>query len=307
MTVRLIATTVLHGAQAGEVHGGAYVINLDRQAVHQTVKLDSQDIEWVGAEGGRGLRGIAIDGEDIYLSSSNRLLRYDQQFRLTESWQNPYLVNCHGICIYQRKLFLVSTGNDCILTFDLDEKKFDWGMQVITENFQFQGKAFDPMGSDGPMFINTLQLSRVQCGDDGMYISGLNTGGLLHFNGEKIYMSVELPKGAQDARFFRNGVVFNDSRSGVLRYTGSKEDIEDRAMPLPFFLDSDHAHRDSDQQRMLKRGYARGLCVLSDTVVAGGCTPAGLSLFDLKNNKRLMTVTFTKDVNMAINCIEAWP
>jgi len=306
MTIKLIATTVVHGSRPGDVHGGAFVVDVSRQTVHQTVRLNSEDIEWVGQEGGRGLRGIAVDSDSIYLSSSNRLLHYDRRFNLIESWQNHYLANCHGICIFQRRLFLVCTANDCILAFDLDEKKFDWGMQIISEDFQFRALTFDPMKPDGPLFINTLHLNNIQCGEGGIHVAGLNTGGVLHFNGEKIYMSVELPPGSQDACFFRNGIVFNDSHAGVLRYTGSKQDIEDRAMPIPFFADSDHSPYDSDTLRMLRRGYARGLCILSDTLVAGGCTPAGLSLFDLKNNKRLMTVTFTKDVQMAVNSIEVW-
>jgi hypothetical protein len=307
MTTRLIATTVSHGTVPGDVHGGCYVIDLQKQTVHQTVEWDSEDIEWFGDEGGRGLRGIAFDGDLIYVAASNRLLAYDQKFRLVNSWENQYLVNCHGISIHERNLFMASTGNNCILAFDLDEKKFHWGMQLASEHFQFKGMTFNPLDSDGPLFVNTLHLNCVQGGEGGMHISGLNTGGLLHFNGENIYMSVQLPAGAQDAKVFRKGVVFNDSRAGVVRYSGDNEGEEDRAMPLPFYVESDHSRQDPDSTRALKRGYARGLCILSDAIVASGCTPAGLSLFDLQKNKRLMTVTFTKDVRMAVNSIEIWP
>ena len=62
-----------------------------------------------------------------------------------------------------------------------------------------------------------------------------HSGGLLHFNGEKIHMLAELPRGAQDAQIFRNGVVFNDSHAGVLRYAGDDDGSEDRALEVPFF------------------------------------------------------------------------
>ena len=305
---KLIATTVVHGASQGESHGGAFIVDLDKQAVFQTIDQNSEDIEWFGDEGGRGLRGIAIDDETIYIAASNQLLAYDRAFKLIGAWQNPYLADCHGICIHQRNLFLACTGNDCILAFDLDKKEFHWGMLVMTENFQFRPVTFDPMDPDGPLLMNKLHLNSVQCGTGGMHIAGLNTGGLLFFNGKEISMSVQLPNGAQDARLFRNGVLFNDSRAGVLRYTGDDDEgVEDRAMAVPFFTESDHTRHDSDEVRLLKRGYGRGLCVLSDKVVAGGCTPAGLSLYDLKENNRLMTVTFTKEVRTATNCIEVWP
>jgi len=284
-----------------------FLVDLDKQAVFQTIDRDSEEIEWFGDEGGRGLRGIAFDGETIYVAASNELIAYDRRFKFIESWQNPYLSNCHGICVYQRNLFLTSTGNDCILAFDLDEKKFHWAMRVLSEQFQFRPLTFDPMNPDGPLFINKLQLNKVLCETGGMYIEGMNTSGILHFNGEEINMSVQLPQGAQDARFFRNGVLFNDSKAGVLRYTGEDDEgVEDRAMAVPFFTQSDHTPHDSNAVRMLKRGYGRGLCVLSEKVVAGGCTPAGVSLYDLQENQRLMTVTFTRDVRMAINCLEVW-
>jgi len=304
---KLIATTVVHGARPGESHGGTYLIDLEKQTVFQTIDLNSEDIEWFGDEGGRGLRGIAFDGDRIYIAASNRLMVYGRGFNFIESWQNPFLTNCHGIFIYQRKLYLASSGNDCILTFDLDEKKFDWAMQIKSEQFRFRPLVFDPGDPDGPLFINKLHLNTVRCSPGGMHFSGLNTDGLLHFNGEDINMSVELPSGALNARFFRNGVLFNDSHAGVLRYTGDDEGAEDRAMAVPFFTESDHADHDSSVVRMLKRGYARGLCVLSDSVVAGGSTPASVSLYDLKRNIKLMTVNFARDVRVAVNCIRVWP
>jgi len=291
----------------GQNHGGAYLIDLVKQAVFQKVAYDSEDIEWFGEEGGRGLRGIAFEGETIYISTSNSLLAYDQRFKLIESWRNPYLANCQGICVYQRKLFLACAENDCILSFDLDDKKFHWALQVQSERFQFRPLIFDPLGSDGPLFINKLQLRTVHSDDTGLYFSGLKTGGLLRFNGEVIHMHVELPNGAQDAQQFRNGVIFNDSRAGVLRYAGDDDGAEDRALPISFFTESDHAPDDPDETRMLKRGYGRGLCILSATVVAGGSTPAGVSLYNIRENKGLMTVRFTKNVREAVNCIQVWP
>ena len=297
----------MHGAGPGEMHGGVYVVDLARQAVHRTFEQKSDDIEWFGDEGGRGLRGIAFDGETVYIAASNQLLAFDGNFKPAGAWTNPNLVNCHGICTFERKLFLASTGNDCILAFDLDEMKFTWAMQIQSSDFQFRPAAFDPLGSDNPLPINKLHLNSVHCNEGGMHIAGQHTGGVLHYNGETILMSVQLPDGAQDARFFRKGVVFNDSRAGVLRYSGQDDGAEDRALAVPFFTAEDHVFNDPDATRMLKRGYARGLCVLSGTTVAGGCTPAGVSLYDLKGNSRLMTVTFTRDVREAINCIEVWP
>ena len=216
-------------------------------------------------------------------------------------------MDCQGICIYQRELFLASAGNDCILAFGLDEKTFHGAIHVQSEHFQFRPGPFDPAETDGPIPINKLALRSVHCSEGGMYFSGLDTGGLLHYNGESINMLAELPKGAQDARVFRNGVLFNDSHAGVLRYAGDDDGSEDRALEVPFFRESDHQSSHSNEIRMLKRGYGKGLCILSDRVVAAGSTPAGVSLYDLRDNRKLASVWFTKDVRQAVNCIEAWP
>jgi len=283
------------------------LIDLSKQEVIHAIRYDSDDIEWFGEEGGRGLRGIAFDGETLFIAASNRLLAYNRHFQLLESWQNPYLADCQGICIFKRDLFLASAGNDCILAFDLDEKIFHWAMHVQSELFHFRPKPFDPAGSDGPIAINKLGLRSVHCSEGGMYFSGLESGGLLQFNGEKINMLAELPRGAQDAQIFRNGIVFNDSHAGVLRYSGDDDGAEDRALEVPFFKESDHSRNDSDETRMLKRGYGKGLCILSDKVVAAGSTPAGVSLYDLRDNNKLTSVWFTRDVRQAVNCIEVWP
>jgi hypothetical protein len=302
----LVATTVVHGAEAGRVHGSIYRVDLAAQQVHQVFKLRSGDIEWYGEEGGRGLRGMVFDGDRLYVAASNRLLAFDRNFRQKDAWENRYLADCHGICVHRRRLYLASTGNDCILGFNLDEQEFDWAMQVQSEHFQFRPVAFDPGGDDSPLFINKLGLINVHGDEGGLRIAGLNTGGILHFNGETIQMSVELPRGAQDAQFFRNGVVFNDSRAGVLRYQGREDDAEDRAIPVPLFVPSDHSRHDSDAVRALKRGYARGLHILSGIAVAGGSTPAGVSVYDLRAGKRLMNVNFTKNVREAVHCVAPW-
>ena len=277
------------------------------QSVFHTIKYDFPNIEWFGEEGGRGLRGMALDEDTLYIAAGNRLLAYDTHFKQRGSWQNPYLANCQGISIHQRELFIACSGNDCILAFDLDEKKFHWAMHIRAQHFQFRPVAFDPAGDKGPVAVNKLQFRSVRCSEGGLYISGMKTGGLLHFNGSKIQMLAETPKGSQDARVFRNGVLLNDSRAGVLRYSGDDDGKEDRALAVPYFEASDHEPHDPDEVRMLKRGYARGLCLLSGTVAAGGSTPAGISLYDLKESRKLLTVRFTRNQREAVNDIMLWP
>jgi hypothetical protein len=152
--------------------------------------------------------------------------------------------------------------------------------------------AFDPQSDDGPLLLNKLHLNNVHCNEHGIYITGLRSNGMLHFNGEAVNMAVQLPVGSRDARPFRDGVIFNDSNSAALRYTGRGEGEEDRAMALP----DDGAAR-----------FARGLCVLSDAIVAGGSAPATIAIYDLAKNEMLGSVNISSNRHNAIHSIAQWP
>ena len=55
-----------------------------------------------------------------------------------------------------------------------------------------------------------------------MYIAGLRTGGMLHFNGKQINMSATLPAGTHNAQPFEEGVLFNDTADDHVRYVSQK-------------------------------------------------------------------------------------
>ena len=118
-----------------------------------------------------------------------------------------------------------------------------------------------------------------------MYLTGLRTGGMLLFNGRTIQMAVELPPGTHNARPFRDGVLFNDTEANLLRYAGRGEGREDRAMPVPTYPPESLLHNDVDQSGIARQGFARGLAVLSDTLVAGGSSPSTVTVYDLTRQR----------------------
>jgi hypothetical protein len=228
-------------------------------------------------------------------------------FRCIGSWRNPYLKHCHEIAVWERKLFLASTGCDSILGFDLDRKEFDWAMQVVTHQFRFKAVAFDPRKDDGPLMLNKLHLNSVHCTRGGMYLTGLKTGGMLLFNGREVQMAVELPPGTHNARPWRDGVLFNDTEANVLRYAGRGDRREDRAMRVPAYPAESLQNRDMDQSGVARQGFARGLAVLSETLVAGGSSPSTVSVYDLPKNEQVLAVNLTMDVRNTIHGLEVWP
>ena len=129
---------------------------------------------------------------------------------------------------------------------------------------------------------------------------------MLLFNGREIQMAVELPPGTHNARPFRDGVLFNDTEANVLRYAGARRagGPRDARADLPA---ESLLNRDLDQSGIARQGFARGLAVLSDTLVAGGSSPSTVSVYDLPRNERMLSVNLTMDVRNAIHGLEVWP
>jgi len=119
--MKLLTTSVVRGSNQGDSHGGIYLIDFEQQTVDQKVDWNTTDIDWRGRGADRGLRGIAFDGETVYIAASDELFAYTPDFERIGSWRNPYLKHCHEIFIWERTLFLTSTGYDSILRFDLDD------------------------------------------------------------------------------------------------------------------------------------------------------------------------------------------
>jgi hypothetical protein len=305
--LKLVATSVVRGSHQGESHGGVYLIDLEAREVRQPLDWNTANIDWQGRGWDRGLRGIAFDGETVYVAASDELFAYTPDFRPVGSWRNAYLKHCHEIAVWERRLFLASTGFDAILGFDLDAKEFSWGMQVVKQQFRFVARGFNPCKDDGPLMLNKLHLNNVHCTRGGMYLSGMRTGGMLLFNGREVQMAVQLPAGTHNARPFRDGVLFNDTEASQLRYAGRGDGSEDRAMKVPDYPPEALLNRDADQSGIARQGFARGLAVITDGLVAGGSSPSTVSVYDLPRNERVLSVNLTMDVRNAIHGLAVWP
>ena len=304
--VKLITTSVVRGTQQGESHGGVYIIDLEQQDVKQVIDWNTTNIDWQGRGWDRGLRGIAIDNDTVYIVASDELFAYTPDFKLIGSWRCPYLKHAHEMNIHDRSLFIASSGYDSILSFDLDKKMFNWALHVDIDGFRFKGAVYNPMGDEGPLLLNKLHFNNVHANENGMYMSGVKTGGMLHFNGEEVNMSMTLPQGTHNARPFRDGVLFNDSEADAVRYA-SRSGEEDRAILIPMYSKSDLEFHGVDNSKIARQGFGRGLCLINDRVIAAGSSPSTISLHDLQDSKTLLSVNITMDIRNAIHGLEVWP
>lgn len=302
----LAASSVVRGSRQGDSHGGVYLIDIARRRVEQRLDWNKTDIDWHGRGGDRGLRGMATHEDTLFIAASDELFACDPGFRLRGAWKNPYLKHCHEICVYRDQVFLCSTGFDSVLAFDIAASRFHWGLHVETDGFQFRARRFDPNGDDGPLMLNKLHLNSVLANDHGLYLAGLKSGGLLLFNGREIAMSATLPAGTHNARPWAEGVLFNDTRANRVRFAG-RNPADDRAFDVPALPRAALTGTAMDTSGLARARFARGLCVVGDQLIAGGCSPSTVALYDFASGQIALTVTLSTDVRNAIHGLVVWP
>lgn len=303
---KLVATSVVRGSQQGESHGGVYLIDLADQQVRQVVDWNTMEIDWRGRGADRGLRGIAFHDETVFIAASDELFAYNPDFALKGSWKNPYLKHCHEISVYQGQVFLTSTGFDSILAFDIEKRNFHWALYLEPREFRFHGRAFDPLSEDGPLMLNKMHINNVVANTDGMYIAGLRTGGMLHFNGKQVNMSATLPGGTHNAQPYREGVLFNDTEKNVVRFA-SPDAEQERVFRVPVFPEEQLSGMDQDTSKIARPSFGRGLCVVKDGLIAAGSSPSTIALHDMASGETALTATLSTDVRNAIHGLEVWP
>lgn len=297
---------MVRGSRQGESHGGVFIIDFEQQTAQQHIDWNTSDIDWEGRGADRGLRGIAFDGDDIYIAASNELFCYDRQFNLQHSYRNRYLNHCHEICRMGRTLFLTSTGFDALLCFDLDRKVFHWGYHLQKPGGDWSGFPFDPRGGQGPRQVNEHHVNMVHVDDKGIFLSGLRTGALLHIHPDNTVSEVcSLPMGAHNARPFNGGVLFNDTASDCVRFV-SREGTR-RAFPVCSYDEADILLAGIDDSNIARQGFGRGLCVYSERIVVGGSSPSTISLYDLGSGSTLGSMNMSMDIRNAIHGLEVWP
>lgn len=300
----LLATSVVRGSRQGDSHGGAFLIDLDARSVRQVLDWNKADIDWQGRGWDRGLRGSAFGDDEIYLAASDELFVFDPKFRRVASYRNRYLKHAHEIARWNDVLFVTSTGFDSILSFDLSERAFTWGLALSGDGQTIRARRFDPASESGPSPSNRFHLNSISADARGLWIAGLRTPGLLRYAGEALAMRASLPAGTHNAQPFRDGVLFNDTAANVVRFvTPSRQ----RTFDVPFYPPEKLTHATLDDSRIARQGFGRGLCVVRDRLIAAGSSPATVALHDLDANRSVAVLTLSMDVRTAIHGLSVWP
>jgi hypothetical protein len=296
---QLIATSVRRDYAPGddppqtESQGGIFRLDFARQEVRQLVDWSSPDVDFRG-------RGIAFHGDEIYVAAHDELFVYGRDFQIRRGYRSSYLNDCGAAFRLDDRLFLLSAANDCVLAFDLRSQTFVRGLHLAPGGEANRWRAFDPLGIEGPggaggpIVENRLGLNSIWTDPRGLFVSGERSGGLLYLRGDgTLERAVEMPQGIHDARPFRDGVLFNDTAAGAVRFV--RRNGEEQTFALP------------PATATAGRPIARGLCVLDEYRFVAGSSPATVSLYDLEAGSRVASVSFSEDDRYAIHALAFWP
>ena len=302
----LIATSVVRGSQQGESHGGIYLVDFENQVAKIMVDWDDSGIDFTGRGWDRGLRGIEFNGGEIFVAASDELFVYDQRFNVKRSYKNTFLRHAHEINKFENLLFVTSTGYDSLLVFDLNRDEFTRGIHLRKGINGWKSQLFDPLSKDGPEMANNLHLNNVRCSKKGLFASGLRTGALIYMDSDlnaKEYCS--LPEGTHNARPFKQGVLFNDTKSDCVRAVS--RDGNETNFKVPTYDETELTHTNLDDSRIARQGFARGLCLVDQELIAVGSSPSTINLFNLEEKKKVASVNLSMDIRNAIHGLEVWP
>lgn len=300
----LLTSSVIRGSQLGESHGGLYVVDLERGTCDLKLDWNRTDIDVAGRGGDRGLRGITFYGDNILVAANSQLLMLDRDFVVIEAFTNPYLRHCHEISVAGSRVFLTATGFDSVLMFDLATKHFTKGWNLSSRADALDLRAFDPGTLDGPVPSHRFHLNSVQASATGFYLSGLYTPGLLHADSNGLSLVAKLPEGTHNAQMLGSGVLYNDTVGERICYRGGDRSA---GIAVPDFAADRIINAQRFGSQVARARFARGLCVLTDTLVAGGSSPSTIAVYDLNEGKRLQHLNLSMDIRNAVHGLAVWP
>jgi hypothetical protein len=314
---KVIASSVIRSSHKGESHGGVYIVDLEQESSCQVIDWNDGTISWEGRGADRGLRGIAISQDHIFLAASDEILVYNSDLELVQSYRNRYLKHCHEIAAFDDTLFLTSTGYDSVLEFNLRARRFVRGYCLRYNRYQKRLRKlrlglepaftlFDPNREGGPHAGDTTHVNNVYCWEGCLFISGLHLGYLYGIRNHRPFRYARVPFGVHNAQPFREGVLLNDTNADRVAYLDRRGRVA-QSFPITHYDESEvlMSHLPNDHAR---QGFARGLCTEGDELIISGSSPATISAFRFGGPcDALRTLNISMDIRNSIHGLEIWP
>lgn len=197
--MHIYCTTVSRGVSQGE-HGALYRIDVDTSEVTKLLTyLD--EIDYSGRGGDRGLRGLILHDDMLYIAAANHILKVSLDGDIIAKLEHRNLGFLHDIQKTDAGFLVVSTKYDCVMEYNFDAD--DWVncyyinefMHVIEEEPHVQ------LAPHNVWHLNSI---------NDFFVSGLRTNGAVHLHQPSTF--VEAPYGIHNW----SPSMYNDTNANTL-------------------------------------------------------------------------------------------
>lgn len=296
-------SSVVRGARKGTGHGGLYIVDLELREVRQELNWDDSSIDFAGDGGDRGLRGIEIVGDRIFVASSRAIHIFDWRFRLQQSVSSPCLGQAHEIVFREGFLWVTSTAFDSVLALNTQTLRFEFGLQIRAVAGEVEAAPFDPE-RESITRGDTLHLNSIALQGQDIVISGLRWPHAFRIKDGNLETDRALPLGTHNVLPTPWGWAFNDSaRDQVVVERGQ----ETEAYAVPRYPISELDGLDTANGPLARAGFARGLVLADDGVLIGGSSPSTVTAWDLGAKRAVASIRISRDVRQAVHGLALWP
>lgn len=303
----VLMTDVIRSAHQGHSHGGIYLIDLERGHWERVFDYNEQQIDWEGRGQGRGLRGIAFRGEEIWIAASDELFVFDRGFRVLRSFRCPYLRHCHEICIDGDRLYATSTLYDSVLEFDLVSERFVRGycLRRFGPEGQVRFATFDPNRPGGPERGDSVHLNMVTSREGRLYVCGVALDRVLVIEEGRVRVYARVPSWTHNCQPYGQGLIMNCTEADAIVYQRLDGSVVQR---FPIVRYPESALRNADLPRdYARQGFGRGLALGDDGLIIGGSSPGTVTAYRLGQQGPIRSVNVTMDVRNTPHGLAIWP
>ena len=286
---------MIRGASRGKPHGALYRVDWRRRAAEKVLDWADPSISWRGSGGDRGLRGIAVTEEAIFVAAATKILVLDSKFAVRDTLANPFLHHIHEIAAHGGEVWITSTGCDSLVALDRTSGRFLRGLCLREDDSgALSYEFFDPESSIGPDVVNSIHLNNTVSRGGGLYASARDRAIVLSINGDEITPWAPIPLGSHNPQPCDDGVIFSDTPAGCA--------VRTDLFGVRLVEYQPEHPADLEPTPHASPGFVRGLHVESDQVIVGS-SPASVSRFDLNSGDLIDAITLETNVDHAVHSI----